>query len=117
VPFKKKERKNDDGDLDSQVAIDDAASRGSMIGSSGANYSGGSHDGQDASESLRGSSVATVQGTRPSEEGESRSFVGEKVATPFKGRLGDILIEGNLIDDEQLEQALARAAGVGRQAR
>jgi type IV pilus assembly protein PilB len=108
VPFKKKERKNDDGDLDSQVAIDDAASRGSMNGSSGANYSGGSHDGQDASESLRGSSVATVQGTRPSEEGESRSFVGEKVATPFKGRLGDILIEGNLIDDEQLEQALAR---------
>jgi type IV pilus assembly protein PilB len=108
VPFKKKERKNDDGDLDSQVAIDDAASRGSMNGSSGANYSGGSHDDQDSSESLRGSSVATVQGTRPSEEGESRSFVGEKVATPFKGRLGDILIEGNLIDDEQLEQALAR---------
>ncbi|MGA2970659.1 MAG: GspE/PulE family protein, partial [Acidimicrobiales bacterium] len=79
-----------------------------MNGSSGANYSGGSLNDADASELQRGSSVATVQGSRPDGESENRTPFGEKVATPFKGRLGDLLIDGKLIDEDQLELALAK---------
>jgi len=108
VAFKKKDRKNDGGDLDSQVAVDDSVSRVSVNGSSGANYSGGSLNDADVSELQRGSSVATVQGSRPDGESENRTPFGEKVATPFKGRLGDLLIDGKLIDEDQLELALAK---------
>jgi type IV pilus assembly protein PilB len=108
VAFKKKDRKNDGGDLDSQVAVDDSVSRDSVNGSSGANYSGGSLNDADVSELQRGSSVATVQGSRPDGESENRTPFGEKVATPFKGRLGDLLIDGKLIDEDQLELALAK---------
>ena len=108
MAFKKKDRKNDGGDLDSQVAVDDSVSRVSVNGSSGANYSGGSLNDADVSELQRGSSVATVQGSRPDGESENRTPFGEKVATPFKGRLGDLLIDGKLIDEDQLELALAK---------
>ena len=108
MAFKKKDRKNDGGDLDSQVAVDDSVSRDSVNGSSGANYSGGSLNDADVSELQRGSSVATVQGSRPDGESENRTPFGEKVATPFKGRLGDLLIDGKLIDEDQLELALAK---------
>ena len=108
MAFKKKDRKNDNGDRDSKVAVEETASRSTVGGLEGSNFSDSPNGERDSSASLQGSSVATVQGTRPSGSSEGQATVGDKVAVPFKGRLGDLLIEGNLIDEEQLEKALAR---------
>jgi type IV pilus assembly protein PilB len=113
VAFKKKDRKNDNGDQDSKVAVEETVSRSSVGGSEGSNYSDRPHGERDSSASLQGSSVATVQGTRPSGSSEAQDTLGDKVATPFKGRLGDLLIEGGLIDEAQLEKALARQGESG----
>jgi type IV pilus assembly protein PilB len=107
VPFKKKDKKDDQS---SNVAVDDA------ISSATGNFSGGKHaaqnNGRANSESSGGSSVATVEGSRTSylEPGGS---TGEKIATPFKGRLGDLLVDGNLITTEQLDAALIKQAESG----
>jgi type IV pilus assembly protein PilB len=108
VPFKKKDKKDDQS---SNVTLDDA------ISPAAGNRGGGKHAaqniGQTNAESSGGSSVATVQGTRPNSYLEYSGPAGEKIATPFKGRLGDLLIDGNLITAEQLDEALIKQAESG----
>jgi type IV pilus assembly protein PilB len=112
VAFKKKDRKDEPEDRGSNVAVDDVAVRKVGGGSHGTNHSSDSNGHDDAL--LQGSSVATVQGERP--RGVSPSTggpQGEKIATPFKGRLGDLLIESNLITEDQLDQALVKQSESG----
>jgi len=99
VAFKKKDKGNKETGGGPSVAAN-APSRGGAPGSRGTESPG------DRSEPLQSSSVATAVGSRPSEYDTSSFTGGEKVATPFKGRLGDLLIQGNLISEFELEQAL-----------
>jgi hypothetical protein len=112
VAFKKKDRNDKRGDQGSNVAVDDAAPRG------GAGTSGGGIGGPSSLDEALLGSVATAQAVRVDSDSDSDSDshvladsngrTADKVATPFKGRLGDILTEGNLISQEQLELALAQ---------
>jgi hypothetical protein len=95
VPFKKKDKSDDSG---SSVAVVDAVPPNSGTGRDGPNSAAYSNGGSPGG----ATKVAETYG-----------HVGEKIATPFKGRLGDLLIEGNLINNEQLEAALARQAETG----
>jgi type IV pilus assembly protein PilB len=88
VPFKKKDKTDDSG---SSVAVVDANPAGfgsNLDGVNPATYSNG--------------------GSGSTRVAEQTGRVGEIIATPFKGRLGDLLIQGKLIDNEQLELALAQ---------
>ncbi len=108
MAFRKKDKSNDPG---SNVAPGDAVSPNVAGG-----FTSGKHAAQSnsqGSESIGGSSVATVQGTRPSGFGDSDGSSSDKIAIPFKGRLGDLLIDGNLITTEQLEQALLKQSESG----
>jgi type IV pilus assembly protein PilB len=106
VAFKKKDRNDRQSRDDSNVAVGNTARPGAN-GAPGTTIESG-----DLAEARQGSSVATAVGTRPDGWTAPRP-TGDKVATPFKGRLGDLLIQGNLINDFQLEQALARQAESG----
>ena len=113
MAFKKKDR-NDDGDgRGSNVAVDDAALPKASGGADGAAYSVSANGGQQSSRDDQGSSVLTAQPERRSGPPRSSGTGGEKIATPFKGRLGDLLIDGDLITDEQLQEALAKQSESG----
>jgi type IV pilus assembly protein PilB len=102
VAFKKKDRPDEREDRGSVVSLEDDASRVAV---------GGRGDGVDEGLTLATSSVATLPKARGNSARSSNA--GEIVATPFKGRLGDLLIEGNLITDSQLEEALAKQQETG----
>jgi type IV pilus assembly protein PilB len=106
VAFKKKDKNDRQRDDASNVAVENKARSGADGGTVASFVNG------DTSEARQGSAVATAVGVRP-DEWQDRPTGGDKVATPFKGRLGDLLIQGNLINEFQLEQALARQAESG----
>jgi hypothetical protein len=108
VAFKKKDRKDEGDDRGSNVAVDDVATRNASRGADGAANSVSANGDQQPSRDDQGSSVLTAEPERRSGAPRSSSTGGEKIATPFKGRLGDLLIDGGLITNEQLQEALEK---------
>ena len=108
MEFKKKDRKDDGDDRGSNVAVVDAAPRVVSGGTDGTAYSVSANGDQQASDTDPGSSVLTAQPECRSGPPRSTSTGGEKIATPFKGQLGDLLIDSELITDEQLQEALEK---------
>ena len=101
MAFKKKDRQDERGP---NVSLADGAPLNVNGGGRAAN----------ADEGLEhaASSVATLP-ERPDASPRNSSTGGGIVATPFKGRLGDLLIKDNLITDVQLEEALKRQSESG----
>lgn len=103
MAFKKKDRNGKHGDQGSDVAVDDDV----LLRGPGASEHAGPTVDDDLEGARQGSSVATAEAVRPTSFYEP-GRTGDIVATPFKGRLGDLLIQGDLITETQLEQALAK---------
>lgn len=108
MAFKKKDRNDKRGDAGSNVAVDDVQTRIIAGGGEGRVLPGDADGDRDRS----GSSIATFQEGSPG-GADYRSGSSGRVATPFKGRLGDLLIGENLITDVQLEEALERQSQSG----
>jgi type IV pilus assembly protein PilB len=102
VAFKKSNRKDETEVLGSDVSPTDGAPLSA---------GGVAHGGDEAGQ--QGSSVATLPKTRLNNYARTSGTGGEIVATPFKGRIGDLLIEGNLITQDQLEEALVKQSESG----
>jgi type IV pilus assembly protein PilB len=99
VAFRKKDREDEREHRESNVSLEDDASRA---------VNGSRTDGANEGLAYAGSSVATLPKERLNNFARTSGTGGEIIATPFKGRLGDLLIEENLITDSQLEEALIK---------
>jgi type IV pilus assembly protein PilB len=102
VAFKKKTQKDEPDNGGSNVAVDDVQPRKAASGIPSPTTNGSTP--VDSQQNAAPGARTTV---------DTRERSGDKIATPFKGRLGDLLIQGNLINEEQLDAALAMQAESG----
>jgi hypothetical protein len=112
VAFNKKNRKDEPDDRGSSIAVEKPAPPQMAGNADGVNRAPVSSNGSAPSQGAQGSAVATMEGTRTAVVADE-SVHHDKIATPFKGRLGDLLVQSDLITVVQLDEALAKQAESG----